>query len=208
MPHTISIGRGPSNDILVSQPAVSSSHALMTFAEDGKIIYTDNSTNGTTVNGKFVRHMSVYVQPGDIILLPGNYLLNWATINSRNPYSNVRQAPQPQPCYQPQYQAPVQENIQEVVYNVNPPMPPQEDKNTCGLLSLIFAIIAIVTYVPPITPLGMLFNLAAFILGIVGLFHKPIGKALAGLILSIVGPLIWLILVYVILGSVAALFVL
>lgn len=194
MPYTISIGRGPSNDIIVNQPAVSSSHAIITFAEDGSIIYTDNSTNGTTVNGKYVRGRSVYVHEGEIILLPGNILLNWNTINSRNPYSTMRpqrEEPQPQPAPAPQ---PAFQAVESGVVTVDTPVAPR--RNTCGLLSLIFSLVAIPLYfIPILNVIGLILGVVAFILGFIGVFRSPRGKAIAGMIISVLFPIIaWLVL--------------
>lgn len=191
MPYTISIGRGPSNDIVINQPAVSNSHAIITFAEDGTIIYSDNSTNGTNVNGKFVRGRSIYIRQGDQVLLPGNVLLNWSTINSRNPYSSQRNYPRQEP-YAPAPQ-PVQ-HVESGTFIVDEHRP---QRNMCGLLSLILSLAAIPCYfIPYMFIPAVLLAGAAFILGIIGVCSEPKGEAIAGLIISIVTPLIlWLIFV-------------
>lgn len=199
MPYTISIGRGPSNDIIFNHPAVSSSHAIITFAEDGTVIYTDNSTNGTTVNGKFVRGRSVYIRQGEVILLPGDVLLSWNTINSRNPYStlrprqeeprrepNLQQAgqPEPQPAYRP---------VESGMIITDEP----KRRNTCALLGLIFSIISLPFYFFIILDIiGAIFGTVGFILSFIGVFRSPRGKAIAGLVLSLIGPLIgWIVIV-------------
>lgn len=200
MPTTISIGRAPSNHIVVQHPAVSGTHALITFIEDGMIVYSDKSTNGSTINGKALRGSAAYIKVGDQILLPGNILLDWATLNRYNPYSPVGFAPQPQ-------QQPQQPVLDESAYNrqnetqaVDVPAEEEEShRNVCGLLSLILSLVAIPFYFFEF--IGAFFSFAAFVLGIIGLFFKPKGKAIAGLILSLVIPGIIVLIVLAIVDA-------
>ncbi|MCM1532992.1 MAG: FHA domain-containing protein [Ruminococcus flavefaciens] len=198
MPHTISIGRGTNNDIVLQHQAISTYHAIVTFGEDGNVIYTDNSTNGTQVNGKFVRGRSVYVKPGDQILLPGRVLLDWRMLNSRNPYSG---AGAHQQGSQTQSQSQVQEMPEPEILVVDEAQEAPR-RNVCGLLSLIFSLVAIPFYVVVVLSyVGWVFSLAAFILGFIGVFRSPRGKAIAGMILSILVPVIAALIIVAAVGS-------
>jgi len=68
------IGRGVTNDIVVAQSIVSSTHAKITFVEDGKIQIEDlNSTNHTFVNGEKI--LKKIITPLDRVTL-GSYPLD------------------------------------------------------------------------------------------------------------------------------------
>ena len=197
MPHTISIGRGATNDIILNQPAITRQHAIITFGEDGSIIYTDNSTNGTSINGQFVRGRSTYIRHGDEILLPGNVLLSWNTIDSRNPYragADTRNQPPVMPAEQ-------NNNNDYPAYDGTAATTTVKRRNVCGLLSLIFSLVAIPFYCPPITLVGEGLSTVAFILGFIGLFFRPRGKAIAGLIISLIIPLIIITCFLAIIGT-------
>ena len=206
MPYTISIGRSRSNDIVIDNVAVSNSHALLTFGEDGTIIYTDNSTNGTKINGKIIHKRGVYLRGNEIIVLPGNIILGWGRLNSHNPYTTLQGGPQPQTAQRPEPQpVPQKPEVPSGVYEAGPVVTEvPERRNTCGLLSLIFAIVAIPFYIIYfLSFIGMLFGLAAFILGFIGVFRSPRGKAIAGMILSVIVPVIWWIIIISAIGVMA-----
>ncbi|MDE6402571.1 MAG: FHA domain-containing protein [Muribaculaceae bacterium] len=203
MPHTISIGRGATNDIIIDHQAVTRQHAVITFDDNGSIIYSDNSTNGTCINGKFIRGRSMHIKPGDEILLPGDIILSWSKINSRNPYSAGRRP----------Y---TETTVRDTVSNDNngtdntgyqpEPQPAPKRRNVCGLLSLIFSLVAIPFYCPPITIIGEGFSTVAFILGFIGVFFRPRGKAIAGMILSLIIPAIFITIFLAIIGTLDALY--
>lgn len=196
MPATISVGRAPSNHIVVNQPAVSGSHALITFVENGTVIYTDNSTNGTIINGQHVKQRSVTINQGDQILLPGQILLDWATINAWNPHASVNPQPQPYPQPQPQPQP----------WNNNPEIEDAKPKkNTCGFLGFLLSIISFpLLFIPIVNFIGGAINLVAFVLSIIGMFRQPRTKALIGLIISVVGPIIVFLVSWLIIDAAAS----
>ena len=67
---SITIGRRDTNDIVISNSAVSGVHCRITF-EDGKVYLTDlDSTNGTLVNGEPV--VNTEINSGDLIILGQN----------------------------------------------------------------------------------------------------------------------------------------
>lgn len=56
----ITIGRNPTNDIIINNPNVSSNHAIIIIGESGELILRDlNSTNGTFVNGKKIKETKI-----------------------------------------------------------------------------------------------------------------------------------------------------
>lgn len=56
---TTSIGRSAENDIQIDHPSVSSRHALLTY-RNGRFALTDLcSTNGTKVNGQYVKSLAL-----------------------------------------------------------------------------------------------------------------------------------------------------
>lgn len=56
----ITIGRNPTNDIIINNPNVSSNHAVIIIEDTGEIILRDlNSTNGTFVNGKKIKEKRI-----------------------------------------------------------------------------------------------------------------------------------------------------
>lgn len=67
---SITIGRRDTNDIVISNSAVSGVHCRITF-EDDKVYLTDlDSTNGTLVNGEPV--VNTEINSGDLIILGQN----------------------------------------------------------------------------------------------------------------------------------------
>ncbi|MEA5110827.1 hypothetical protein SDC9_32924 [bioreactor metagenome] len=72
------VGRDSKNDIVVDQPAVSKTHAKITFVDKDKIQIEDvGSTNGTFVNGEKI--LKKIIMPSDRVTL-GSYPLNTETL--------------------------------------------------------------------------------------------------------------------------------
>lgn len=74
---TIYIGRNAGNDIVLNEPSISGRHAEITIGDDGQIVLTDYSTNGTYVNGMQIHHSSQLVNYGDSVVFPGGVQLDW-----------------------------------------------------------------------------------------------------------------------------------
>lgn len=87
MPTTLTIGRAPDNTIVVGQEyeTVSNRHADLSIGADGRLIFTDHSSNGTEINGREFRNQAVYVEVGDNIRLAGRYPLDWAAVIAAMP---------------------------------------------------------------------------------------------------------------------------
>lgn len=57
---TIKIGRSSSNDVVINDPVVSSSHAIITVSDIGEVSIEDqNSKNGTFVNGTRIKNAAL-----------------------------------------------------------------------------------------------------------------------------------------------------
>lgn len=73
----ITFGRGPVNDVVISDPKVSSNfHMKIIVSDDGKIKVVDgNSLNGTYVNGKRIPG-EMFISKGDFIRI-GDTMVPW-----------------------------------------------------------------------------------------------------------------------------------
>ena len=75
---TVSIGRNPSNTIVLSYADVSGEHADLLLFKNGEVLLKDkHSTNGTTVNGLAVA--SKKIVRGDTIVIGNGHILDWET---------------------------------------------------------------------------------------------------------------------------------
>lgn len=83
MTKTITIGRNPSSTICISEEydIVSNDHAEI-VQQGGELTFVDHSSNGTIINGQKIKGKSVYIFPGDKIVLAGVCELSWNTINT------------------------------------------------------------------------------------------------------------------------------
>lgn len=73
----VRIGRNPDNDLVYSDPVISGSHAEITIKDDGGLLLTDHSTNGTRVNGELLHHSIRRVTTADKVVFPGEQELDW-----------------------------------------------------------------------------------------------------------------------------------
>jgi ABC transport system ATP-binding/permease protein len=74
------VGRAPSNDIVINHPAVSSRHLSLQTSKDGFTVTDLNSTNGTQLNGKRIpANQAQPIQKGDVIRI-GDLTGNWVSI--------------------------------------------------------------------------------------------------------------------------------
>ncbi|MCM1033198.1 MAG: FHA domain-containing protein [Odoribacter sp.] len=82
MATTITIGRAPGNTIVVgnSFQTVSNNHAELTFQDDGRLKYTDHSSNGTVINGLEINNKSVFVTTDDIVRLADSFPIDWQEV--------------------------------------------------------------------------------------------------------------------------------
>lgn len=82
MSTTITIGRNPASDLVVGDAfeIVSNNHADLTLEDDGRLKYTDHSSNGTIINGREIRNESVYVTTDDEVRLADSFPIDWAVV--------------------------------------------------------------------------------------------------------------------------------
>ncbi|MBO4264247.1 MAG: FHA domain-containing protein [Bacteroidales bacterium] len=74
----LKIGRNPGNDVVISNPVVSSSHAIITVADTGEIYIEDTgSKNGTFVDGARIK--KARLSASSTVLL-GNHAIDWKRI--------------------------------------------------------------------------------------------------------------------------------
>lgn len=79
----ITVGRAKDCDIyLDSRCKYASSHHGTIFYDGGQLMFKDTSSNGTMINNVSVNHRAVPIRRGDIIMLAGQYQINWNQIDS------------------------------------------------------------------------------------------------------------------------------
>jgi len=79
----ITIGRDPYNNLVLSDPRISSYHAEIKFTPEGEIILVDRSTNGTWVNGRLVpKGKDFYLEKTDQVNFAGVAPLDWQSVIS------------------------------------------------------------------------------------------------------------------------------
>ena len=113
----IIIGRDTAScDIKIDQSfdTVSNNHAVITL-EGNSYTFTDNSSNGTLINGKKVHNKSVVIQPGDTIALAGTVIVRWEEIEQLLPMPKIPVSrPTVQQNIQPEYTQPAPQPVQPV----------------------------------------------------------------------------------------------
>ena len=99
----INIGRDERCDIIDPSSNISSLHGRLTPRTPMLGEYTDQSSNGTYLNGHRIMHSTVQLQFGDVLMFPSGlklvYLGNLLAVNQETQLSRVtlKQAPAPQP---------------------------------------------------------------------------------------------------------------
>lgn len=86
----ITIGRSKDCDIYIDPHCQYASNNHATIYYDGtQLMFKDTSTNGTLINNVSVKHRSVPIRHGDIIMLAGKYQINWNQINTFFPSTSL-----------------------------------------------------------------------------------------------------------------------
>ena len=79
----VTIGRSMDCDIYLDQSCIyASSHHAVIYSDGYQLMFRDTSSNGTVINNTLVKNGVVPICHGDIILLAGQYQLNWNQIDS------------------------------------------------------------------------------------------------------------------------------
>ena len=83
----ITIGRNDDNTLKVPEEfgKVSGYHGEITMDENGNLVFTDFSSNGTLVNGQKIHKASCQIYRGDEIFLAGVCSVKWETLNNLLP---------------------------------------------------------------------------------------------------------------------------
>lgn len=85
MVQKFTIGRNPNNSIVISHPSVSGYHADLIVDDNmgfAQYTFIDHSTNGTMINGQYLKNASCYVVYNDMIVLAGVVAFDWNILNS------------------------------------------------------------------------------------------------------------------------------
>ncbi len=77
---TFFIGRNPNNHLVLSNGIISGQHAEISVQNDGSLVLTDHSTNGTYVNNQLLHQNSCSVNYGDTVIFPDGTQLDWNLI--------------------------------------------------------------------------------------------------------------------------------
>ena len=79
-PGTMTIGRGPNNDLVLKDAQISRSHARLEFDEDSGVLLKDlKSTNGTTVEGEPIT--ARVLKNGDQVALGDSVVLRFSFLD-------------------------------------------------------------------------------------------------------------------------------
>lgn len=78
------IGRLPNNDIRYTNKEVSRQHADITCMDNGSILLTDHSSNGTLINGRLIQNHTTVLNYGDNVVFGGVAQLDWSRIDCQN----------------------------------------------------------------------------------------------------------------------------
>lgn len=96
-PGSIYIGRSERCDIQDSHGSISSVHGFINISKGNQAEFTDQSSNGTFLNGHKILHTTIRVQFGDMLMFPSGlkmvFLGNLLAINLKGQLSRVTLAP-------------------------------------------------------------------------------------------------------------------
>lgn len=88
----ITVGRSKDCDIYLDPRCkYASGHHGTIYYDGSRLMFRDTSTNGTMINNVSVKKRAVPIQHGDIIMLAGQYQLNWNQIDAFFPSASYQQ---------------------------------------------------------------------------------------------------------------------
>ena len=73
--NTLTIGRGQRNNVFDSDQRLSTSHGYLSIRDRKSAVYTDQSANGTYLNGRRIINSTVLIHYGDVLTLPSGLKL-------------------------------------------------------------------------------------------------------------------------------------
>ncbi len=96
---SVSVGRSERCDIVDPNGSNSSAHGNMNIRPGNQAEYTDQSSNGTYLNGHKIQHTTVRVQFGDMLMLPSGlkiiFLGSLIAVNRKSQLARVTLSPAP-----------------------------------------------------------------------------------------------------------------
>lgn len=163
----VTIGRAKTSDIYLDANCIyASSHHATIYMDGDQLMFKDTSTNGSMINNVSVRHRAVPINQGDIIMLAGQYQINWNQINHFFPPASAGMQPVPVKHETIITTDPVQQDM------------PATDKwswgaaqfswiwgvcNGCWWIALIQVAIVVLSFIPFVNILTSIVQLAVFI---------------------------------------------
>lgn len=179
---TISIGRDPSNNIVLNDNYVSRKHAQLILLDNGQVLIKDlGSSNGTFVNGN--RITGVYLKTGDVVKCAG-MIFNW----SQYVNSSVYKQPKKQTAFErDQFQMLPEKSDHQVLSDSEQYQTVQQPQSNQPASSLHQQNIVIIGKQKSV---GTAFVLALFF-GPLGLFYASV---VGGAIMFFLAILSWIIL--------------
>lgn len=183
----ITIGRHNGNDVIIdNDDKVSRHHLQIVQFDDGSYHLIDfNSTNGTFVNGNRVQGETI-LDEGDFVRI-GDTMLPWITY------------------FAPEFVSQAQEDMKGPAVTTRDHKPKNaEQNNQTGqpTKSNIFAILGfILAFVA--SPIGLVFSILGLVMS-KKFGGKQKGLAIAGLIISVIGIIIWVVVIATVWGAASA----
>lgn len=181
MKSVVTIGRSSSCDIILTDMNVSREHARISIS-GGKYVFENVGRHGSYMNGRMIGNDKIVVAPGTEILLANRVPLPWQQICTLLPLNGIRveNVNVVEKTVQPSQNQQI--NIQMAASVNNYSQPVEEKKsNGVGVAGFVFSIIGLVLFWVPILNLIGFFG---FLFSFIGVFRKPRGLSIAGLVIS------------------------
>ncbi|MDD2961726.1 MAG: FHA domain-containing protein [Muribaculaceae bacterium] len=127
---TLSIGRSSSCDIIIENQGISRHHADISIV-GGQYVFTDHSSNGSTIGGMVIKNQRITVAPGAEIYLANSVPFPWAQVFIQLPIAGNK-------VYEP--------NTSN--YNISPSEPRKEEELNIAIaiVSFIIPLVGIILY--------------------------------------------------------------
>ena len=184
----ITIGRLKGNDVIIeNDDKVSRHHLQIVQLDDGSFHLIDfNSTNGTYVNGNRVQG-EVVLDEGDFVRI-GDTMLPWITYFDAGFVSQAQEGVDENAVVTKDRKAEnAGQNIEKAPSDARP-----SGTNIFAILGLVFAFVA--------SPIGLIFSILGLVLS-KKFGGKQKGLASAGLIIALIGIIIWAIVIAMVWGG-------
>lgn len=181
MKSVVTIGRSSSCDIILTDMNVSREHARISIS-GGKYVFENVGRHGSYMNGRMVGNDKIVVAPGTEILLANRVPLPWQQICNLLPLNGIRvdNVSDGERTSQPSQAR--QFNVQPAPLN-NYNQPVEEKKsNGLGVAGFVLSLISLALFWVPY--LNFFLPILGLIFSFIGVFRKPRGLSIAGLVIS------------------------